>query len=96
MDDLIARSGVSFRALTMPAFMDNTLQQVEPIKNQGMFFWPISGDRKLPTCATRDIATVGAKLLLDDSWSGQDSVPVLGPEDLSYNDMAQIMSWRRR
>jgi uncharacterized protein YbjT (DUF2867 family) len=57
-----------------------------------MFFSPVSGDRKVPTCATRDIAAVAAKLLLDDSWSGQDAVPVLGPEDLSHNDMAQIMS----
>jgi uncharacterized protein YbjT (DUF2867 family) len=57
-----------------------------------MFFLPVSGDRKLPTCATRDIAAAAARLLLDDSWSGQDSVPILGPEDLSYNDMAQIMS----
>jgi uncharacterized protein YbjT (DUF2867 family) len=31
-------------------------------------------------------------LLLDHSWSGRDSVPVLGPENLSFNDMAQIMS----
>lgn len=92
MDDLIASTGVSFRALTMPAFMDNFLQQVEPIKSQGMFFSPIPGDRQLPTCAARDVAAVGAKLLLDDSWSGQDSVPVLGPEDLSFNDMAQTMS----
>ncbi len=30
--------------------------------------------------------------ILDDSWSGQGSVPVLGPEDLSCNDMARIMS----
>ena len=72
--------------------MDILLRQIEPIKNQGMFFSPISGDRKLPTCATRDIAAVAAKLLLDHSWSGQDSIPVLGPEDLSFNDMAQIMS----
>jgi uncharacterized protein YbjT (DUF2867 family) len=92
MDDLIASTRVSFRALTMPSFMDNTLRQVESIKSQAMFFWPISGDRKLPTCATRDIAAVAAKLLLNRSWSGQDSVPVLGPEDLSFNDMAQIMS----
>jgi uncharacterized protein YbjT (DUF2867 family) len=92
MDDLIASTGVSYRALTMPSFMDNILRQVEPIKNQGMFFSPIFGDRKLPTGATRDIATVAAKLLLDPSWSGQDHVPVLGPEDLSFNDMAQIMS----
>jgi uncharacterized protein YbjT (DUF2867 family) len=92
MDDLIASTGVSYRALAMPSFMDNILNQVEAIKTQGMFFSPISGDRKLPTCATRDIASVAAKLLLDPSWSGQGSVPVLGPEDLSFNGMAKIMS----
>jgi uncharacterized protein YbjT (DUF2867 family) len=57
-----------------------------------MFFAPIAADRKLPTCATRDVAAVAAKLLLDDSWSGQSSVPVLGPDDLSHHDMAQIIS----
>jgi uncharacterized protein YbjT (DUF2867 family) len=92
MDDLIASTGVSYRALTMPSFMDNLLRQVESIKHQGMFLLPISGDRKLPSCATRDIATAAATLLLDHSWSGQASVAVLGPEDLSYNDTAQIMS----
>jgi uncharacterized protein YbjT (DUF2867 family) len=92
MDDLIASTGVSYRALTMPSFMDNILNQVEPIKNQGMFFSPISGDRKLPTCATRDIAAAAAKLLVDTSWSGKGSVAVLGPEDLSFNDMAKIVS----
>jgi uncharacterized protein YbjT (DUF2867 family) len=92
MDDLIASTGVNFRALTMPSFMDNILRQVGSIKSQGRFFSPISGDRKFPSCATRDIAAVAANLLLDHSWSGQDSVPVLGPEDLSFNDMARIMS----
>jgi uncharacterized protein YbjT (DUF2867 family) len=92
MDDLIASTGVSYRALTMPSFMDNILRQVAAIKTQNMFFSPIAADRKVPTCATRDIATVAAKLLLDPSWSGQHQVPVLGPEDLSWNDMAQIMS----
>jgi uncharacterized protein YbjT (DUF2867 family) len=92
MDDLIASTAVAFRALTMPSFMDNFLRQVEPIKNQGMFFSPMSGDLKAPTCATRDIAAVAAKLLLNSSWSGTGNVPVLGPEDLSCNEMAQIIS----
>jgi uncharacterized protein YbjT (DUF2867 family) len=92
MDDLIASSGVSYRALTMPSFMDNLLRQTEPIKNRSVFVTPISGDRKLPSCATRDIATVAARLLLDKSWSGASHVAVLGPQDLSFNDMAQIMS----
>jgi uncharacterized protein YbjT (DUF2867 family) len=92
MDDLIASTRVSYRALTLPSFMDNILGQVEAIKSQGMFFSPVRGDRKLPTCATRDIAAVAARLLLDHSWSGPGSVPVLGPEDLSFDNMAQIMS----
>jgi uncharacterized protein YbjT (DUF2867 family) len=35
---------------------------------------------------------VAARLLRDDNWSGVEEVPVLGPEDLSFNDMADIMS----
>jgi uncharacterized protein YbjT (DUF2867 family) len=91
-DDLIASTGVSYRALTMPSFMDNLLRQAQSIKHQGTFSLPISGDLKQPSCATRDVATTAARLLLDRSWSGRAGVAVLGPEDLSYNDMAQIMS----
>jgi uncharacterized protein YbjT (DUF2867 family) len=68
------------------------LRQAESIKNQGLFSYPIAGDRKLPAVATRDIAAAASRLLLDASWSGVEEVPLLGPEDLSYNDMAQIMS----
>lgn len=92
MDDLIASTGVAFRALTMPSFMDNLLRQVEPIRTQGLFFSPISGDRRMPTCATSDIAAAAAALLTDPAWSGQGHKAVLGPEDLSFNDMARIMS----
>ena len=76
----------------MPFFMENLLNQVETIKSQGMFFMANSGDHKLATCATRDIAAVAVKLLLDDSWTGQESVPIVGPDDLSPKDMAQIIS----
>jgi len=92
MDDVLAATGAHFRALAMPSFMDNLLRQVAPIGTQGVFFSPISGDLKLPTCAARDIAAVATDLLLDRSWTGTGSVAVLGPEDLSFNDMARIMS----
>ncbi len=92
MDDLIADTGVHFRSLALPSFMDNVLHQVEPIRTQGVFSAAIPGDLKLPTCATRDIAAAGTRLLLDRSWTGRGSVPVLGPEDLSHEDMARIMS----
>jgi uncharacterized protein YbjT (DUF2867 family) len=92
MDDLIAGTGVAYRALTNPSFMDNIAAQAAAIKNQGMFFSPIDGDRKLPAVATRDIAAAASRLLRDDRWSGVEEVPLLGPEDLSFNDMARIIS----
>ncbi|NTZ04958.1 NmrA family NAD(P)-binding protein [Burkholderia metallica] len=91
-DDLIAETGVALRTLTMPSFMDNIAQQAGPIKEHGMFFSPIDGDLELPFCSTRDIAAVAARWLLDDSWTGQEDVAVLGPENISFNRMAQIMS----
>jgi uncharacterized protein YbjT (DUF2867 family) len=91
-DDQIAETGVNFRALTLPSFMDNLLLQVPAIQGQGTFSGAISADRKRPTCATRDIAAAAAKLFVDRSWTGRGDVPVLGPEDLSCNDMAGILS----
>ncbi|CAO5245882.1 NmrA family NAD(P)-binding protein [Frankia sp. AgKG'84/4] len=92
MGELIDQTGVSYRTLRMPAFMENLLWQIPVIKHQGVFLFPVNGDLKLPTCATRDIATVAARTLLDDSWTGRDYIPVLGPADISHNDEAQILS----
>jgi uncharacterized protein YbjT (DUF2867 family) len=92
MDDLIAASGVAYRALTNPYFMEDTARQADSIKNQSLFSSPIAGDRKRPAVATRDIAATASRLLLDATWSGVQEVPLLGPEDLSYTDMAQIIS----
>ncbi len=92
LDDLIASTGVAYRALTLPSFMDNLLGQVEPIAHQGLFFSTIAPDRRLPLVATADIAAAAARLLGDRGWSASASVPVLGPEDLSHDEMAQIMS----
>lgn len=61
MDDLIASTGVAFRAVTSPSFMDNIARQAVPIREKSMFFLPLDGDRKMPTCATRDIAEIAAR-----------------------------------
>jgi uncharacterized protein YbjT (DUF2867 family) len=91
-DAEIERTGVDLRALWCPGFMENMLRQVDALKHQGAFFSPSLPDLRAPFVATRDIAASGAKLLLDTSWTGQDGVAVLGPEDLSCNDMARIMT----
>ena len=92
MDDMLMASGAAFRALAMPSFMENTVRQAGVIREKGMFFGPIKPDRKLPFTATRDMAAAAARLLGDDTWGGQEEVPVLGPEDLSFDDQAEIIS----
>jgi uncharacterized protein YbjT (DUF2867 family) len=92
MEDLLRSAGVHLRALTMPSFMDNLLWQLHSIKNNGVISATIPGDHKAPWVATRDIAAVAARLLLDHTWTGQDSLGVLGPEDLSSVDMAAILT----
>lgn len=92
MDDLIASTGVAYRALANPTFFDNLLWQVASIRDDGVFTGTVAADREAPTAATRDIAAAAAGLLLDRSWTGTGEVPVLGPENLSPNDLARIMS----
>jgi uncharacterized protein YbjT (DUF2867 family) len=92
MDDLIADTGVAYRALANPSFMDNLLRQVSSIRDAGVFTGTGTPDRKAPTAATRDIAATAATLLLDRSWTGFADVPVVAAEDLSPLDMARIMS----
>jgi uncharacterized protein YbjT (DUF2867 family) len=92
MDDLLASTSASYCAVINPSFIDNLLRQVEAIRTQGTFFLPIDGDLKQPAAATRDIAAAAARLLLDHSWSGDRELPVMGPEDLSFNEMAAIMT----
>ena len=92
MDRLIEDTGVDYRALAMPFFMENLLRQAPAIKDQGTFFGANAADQPLPTVATRDIAAVAAALLLDGSWTGQASVPVAGPDDLTPAGLARVMS----
>ncbi|MFF0490609.1 NAD(P)H-binding protein [Nocardia sp. NPDC004068] len=92
MDDLLMSTGVAYRALALPSFMDNLLRQVPAIAEQGMFFDIVDPERKAPTIAVRDIAAIAARLLLDATWTGQREFPALGPEDLSLDDMAAIAS----
>ena len=66
--------------------------QLQPLKHQGTFFLSARPDKKNPLVATRDIAASGTKLLLDPSWTGQGGLAVLGPEDLSFDDMASVMT----
>ncbi|WP_431040464.1 NAD(P)H-binding protein [Streptomyces sp. P1-3] len=92
MDEAIAATGVHYRALCPPFLMENLLGQAESIRDRGVFYLAMAEDRVLRTCATRDIAATAARLLLDGSWTGQDDVPLVGPDDLTSHGMARVVS----
>ncbi|MDE2481374.1 MAG: NAD(P)H-binding protein [bacterium] len=92
MDDAIADTGVHYRALANASFMDNILRQARTINERGVFYSPTPADLPLASVATRDIAAVAVSLLTDRSWTGTADVALLGPEDISFREMAAIIS----
>ncbi|GAA5063937.1 uncharacterized protein YbjT (DUF2867 family) [Thermocatellispora tengchongensis] len=91
MEDLFRSTGAHVRALALPTFMENILRQTAAIKN-GVISGTLPADLTMPWIATKDIAALAAEYLLDHTWTGQDTVEVLGGEDLSYHDIAEILT----
>lgn len=92
MDRRLAAAGVPYRALACVSLMDNLLRQLEPIRTLGTIFGPTPADLPQPHVAKSDVARVAADLLLDNGWTGADTLPLCGPGDLSFDTMAEIMS----
>ncbi|KAK0361353.1 hypothetical protein LTR94_023674 [Friedmanniomyces endolithicus] len=92
MDDLIAATGVRFRALAMPSFMDNLKRQALPVARQGLFFSPIDGNARMPFIATSDVAAVSARLLLDPNWAGRAEMALVSAKAMTFNRMATVMA----
>ncbi|WP_290060755.1 NmrA family NAD(P)-binding protein [Amycolatopsis solani] len=91
MEDLFRSTGAHVRALALPTFMDNILRQAATIKN-GVVSGTLPPGFRMPWIATKDIAALAADYLLDRTWTGQDSVESLGGDDLSYLDVAEILT----
>ncbi|WP_053851537.1 NAD(P)H-binding protein [Streptomyces sp. NRRL B-24085] len=92
MDELIESTGVQYRALALPFFMENVLRQAESITHQGVFSMANTADRPLLTVATQDVATAATALLLDGTWNGQARMPLASPDNLTPDGMAEIIS----
>lgn len=92
METVLDATSSATRYLRCGNFMENFLWQIDPIANQGVFFYPLPGDFSMPMVATRDIAMVAVKWLVDRNWSGQEGIGVHGAEDLSCNQAAEILS----
>ena len=92
MDDMTGGTGVAYRALACASLMDNLMRQAGSIREGGVFLQPTPGDLRLPHVAKSDVAAMAARLLLAPDWQGVAEVPLRGPEDLAFEEMAATMS----
>jgi uncharacterized protein YbjT (DUF2867 family) len=91
-DAVLEDTGVDARILAPATFMDNLLWQAQPLNTQGKFFLANGADTVLNNVATSDIADAASNFLLRRDWQGQERVPLIGPDDLTPNQMAEVMS----
>jgi len=73
-------------------FFENLLWQLDSIRGSGLISLPISGSRKFPMIGARDIGNAAAQWLVDPVWTGHDILELHGPEDLSFDDVAEILT----
>jgi uncharacterized protein YbjT (DUF2867 family) len=81
-------SGANVLCLRAGYFMENTLPQVNAIRQTGNATTPVRADLKLPMIATRDIGAAAAEALLHPSNSGKQTRELLGQRDLTYTEAA--------
>ncbi len=92
IEGLLADAAANIVHLRPGFFFENLLWQIEAIKNWGRISLPISGSRRFPMIATRDIGRAAALRLTDPTWSGQSVQELHGPADLSFDEVAEIIS----
>jgi uncharacterized protein YbjT (DUF2867 family) len=83
--------GLNVLHLRAGYFMENTLPQTSIIRNLGKMAGPIRADLPLPMIATRDIGAFAAEALGKLQFSGKQTRELLGPRDITYNEVARII-----
>ncbi len=72
-------------------FMDQSLGWMDHIADDRAFYLPVSKETTVPMIATRDVATFAADVLTDTQWSGLRVVPLHGPREYSFGEVADIL-----
>jgi len=73
-------------------FFENLFWQLDSIKKWGRISLPISGSRRYPMIATRDIGRAAADRLRDRNWTGHHVRELHGPADVCFDDVAKTLS----
>lgn len=91
VEDFLAATGKHVVFLRPGYFFSNLFGDLAELK-QGILPTTVPLDHKLAWNDPRDIAEVAAVRLLNRDWTGQFVQYVAGPRDLSFREVAQIVS----
>ena len=91
-EKILAEAAENIVQLRPAYFMENTLLQAQSIQQAGSMFTSFQDDTAIPMIATSDIAERAAELLTRLDWEGEKIVELQGPEDISYGQIAGILS----
>jgi uncharacterized protein YbjT (DUF2867 family) len=92
VEGLLNQTSCSIVHLRPGFFFENLLWQVDSIRKWGRISLPLSASTRYPMLATRDIGRVAAVRLTSTGWSGQIVQELHGPADLSFREVAEILT----
>ncbi|MEG4393134.1 NmrA family NAD(P)-binding protein [Microcoleus sp. BROC3] len=73
-------------------FMENFLDTVDSIQRDQSVYFPYASDHDMPWISADDIGDEAAKYLLDDTWAGQWTRNLMGPENLTLLETTAVLS----
>jgi uncharacterized protein YbjT (DUF2867 family) len=89
--DLAGLEGTNVLSLRPTYFMDNITPQEQLIKAMGFMGGPVAGDVSMPVVHTRDVGAVAAARMADRGFIGHTVEYILGPRDISYNEITEAI-----
>lgn len=92
VEQILSDAAANITHLRPGFFFENLLWQIDSIRTSGTICLPVSGSRRYPMIATRDIGRVAAKRLASPNWTGQNVRELHGPADLSFDEAAAAVS----
>ncbi len=85
-------NGLNVLHLRAGYFMENLFGQIGTLKQMGFIASPLRASLEFPIVVTKDIAEVAAKKLLSLDFKGIGNVQyVLGPRDVTFNKIVQVL-----
>jgi uncharacterized protein YbjT (DUF2867 family) len=92
VEETLKASGVPIRHLRNAFFMENLRGCVPTIASPGAVFFNGPGDLPLPMVCIADVSMKAVQYLTDRSWHDQGHVAVHGPANVSFDEMAAVLS----